>query len=291
MLAALAASPIVAGASARSRILFSSGRSIVSISPSGGHERVLYHARSPATVGSPSASKSGRRIAFLYRVNSNSGGPGPPRTVHKLFVARRNGSHRRLVRKFINLDVQSLQISPTGRRLVFSKQGRVSSSTQHVYTIRVDGHGLRRVSTSGADATDPQFSPSGRRVIFTKDGGSGRKGIAKVKLAGGSGHLIFRSSSASEPSYSPSGRQIAFVNAGGAALYHAWVMRSNGRRAHSLVHNASQQFNPDFSPGGGSLVYEEEHLPVVSFTLRTLRRDGSHRRVVNDGGNEPVWVR
>ena len=128
--------------------------------------------------------------------------------------------------------------------------------------------------------------------MFTKNGGGGhRTGIAKVRLSGGSGHIIFYSGSASQPSYSPDGRRIAFVNAGGAALYHAWVMRSNGHGAHVLVRNHSQQFNPGFSPSGRSLVFEQEHLPVVSWTLQTVRRDGSHRRVFFHGGNDPVWVR
>jgi Tol biopolymer transport system component len=287
----VAASPLASGAAARSRVLFTSGRSIVAISPRGHHERVLYHARYPARVSTPSESKSGRRIAFLYSVIANHGGPGPPVIIDKLYVAHRDGSHLRRVRKFRNRDVQSLQISPNGRRLLFSAQPSEASSTQHVYTVKVRGGGLRRVTHSDAAGTDPEFSPSGKRVIYTKNGPSGHNGIAKVKLSGGSGHMIFHSNSASEPSYSPDGRRIAFVNAGHSNLYHAWVMRSSGHRAHALIHNASQQFSPDFSPSGRSLVFAQERLPVVSWTLQTVHRNGSHRRVFQHGGIDPAWVR
>ncbi len=276
------------------RILYAnpSLRSIVSISPNGGDHRVLYHVGFPARVSSPSASKNGHRIAFLYSVNSNHGGPNPPRTVDKLFIARRDGSHRRLVRKFVNLDVESLAISPSGRRLVFSRQRTVANSTQHVYTVRASGHGLRLVTTGSSADTDPQFSPSGRKIVFTKEaGGRDHTGIATVRFTGGPGHLIYRSGSASEPSYSPDGQRIAFVRARPGVLYHAWLMRSNGRRAQPLVRNGSQQFNPCFSPSGRSLVYEQESLSPVRFTLHTVRRNGSHRKLLRHGGYDPVWVR
>ncbi len=294
VLAIAAGSPLVAGAAARSRVIYANSklRSIVSISPTGGHRRVLYHAMAHASVTSPSASRSGNRIAFLLSFNSNRGGPGPPRSVDKLFIARRDGSHRHLVHKLVDVDVESLALSPSGHRLVFSRQRSVADSTQQIYAVRASGHGLRRVTTSSAEATDPQFSPRGERIVFTKEGrGRNRTGIAKVRLSGGPGHLIYRSSSAFEPSYSPDGHQIAFVNARGSTLYHAWLMRSNGRRAHPLVRNGSQQFNPCFSPSGRSLVFEQESLSPVRFTLQTVRRNGSHRLVLRRGGYYPVWAR
>ncbi len=290
-LATGAALPALASAS---RILYAnpSLRSIVSISPTGGNHRVLYHAGFPARVSSPSASRNGHRIAFLYSVNSNRGGPNPPRIVDKLYIARRDGSHRRLVRKFVNLDVESLALSPSGRRLVFSRQRSVADSTQHIYTVRASGHGLRRVTTSSSADTDPQFSPGGKRIVFTKEGGGRHHtGIATVRFTGGPGHLIYRSGSASEPSYSPDGNRIAFVRARPGVLYHAWLMSANGHHAHPLVRNGSQQFNPCFSPSGRSLVYEQESLSPVRFTLHTVRRDGSHRSLLRHGGYDPVWVR
>ncbi|MFN8161757.1 MAG: hypothetical protein U0R52_12025 [Solirubrobacterales bacterium] len=285
-----AASPAVSPAAA-SHILYTTQKAIVSVSPQGGDRRVLFRLRGGGRVFSPSATRGGGRIAFLESVITNSGGPNPPRTADRLFVMRRDGSHLRLVRKFIDLDVQSLEISPNGRRLVFSKMDRVFDSTQFVYTVRVNGRGLRRLTRSRAAGTDPQFSPNGRRVVYTKGGGRHHDGIATVRLSGGRGHLIFRSSSASQPSYSPDGRRIAFVNAGPGGFYHAWIMRSRGGRAHALIHNRSQQFHPDFSPSGRSLVYEQERLPVVEWTIRTVRRDGSRVRVVLHHGNDPAWVR
>ena len=68
-------------------------------------------------------------------------------------------------------------------------------------------------------------------------------------------------------------------------------MRSNGRRAHPLIRNRSQQFNPSFSPSGRSLVFEQESFSPLRFTLQTVRRNGSHRMILRHGGHEPVWVR
>ena len=90
------------------------------------------------------------------------------------------------MRRFVDLDVESLAISPSGRRLVFSRQRSVSDSTQHLYSVRASGRGLRRVTTSSGAATDPQFSPSGKRIVFTKErqapqAGSPRSGSPEAR--------------------------------------------------------------------------------------------------------------
>src|SRR6195952_4974280 len=51
--------------------------------------------------------------------------------------------------------------SPDGRTIAFAREG-------HIYTVRPDGSGERRISTGDAIDSRPQISPNGRVVLFER---------------------------------------------------------------------------------------------------------------------------
>jgi dipeptidyl aminopeptidase/acylaminoacyl peptidase len=260
--AAWGASPLLGGAAA-SKVIFTNGPTLSRIAPTGGRSHVIYHAPSPGRLSSASAAAGGRRIAFLLS-------------------RREDGSHLQVVHQFTDLGLQTLDVSDAGERLVFDRQHSVASSTTEVWTIRSNGRGLHRVAVGG----EPQFAPGGDRIVFVED-----DGIFGARLAGGRRHLIRAARGAGGPAYSPNGDQIAFSKAGPGNLYRLWVMDSNGRHAHNVVHGDSQQFNPDFAPSGRFLVYWNEVFNPFDTGIFTVRLDGSHQKLLSPKGDDPEWTR
>ncbi|HET7293397.1 MAG TPA: LpqB family beta-propeller domain-containing protein, partial [Vicinamibacteria bacterium] len=62
---------------------------------------------------------------------------------------------------------RALSVSPDGQSIAFFSQ---RESTTQVWTMRIDGSGLRRVS-AGKPAFAPSWSPDGRRIAAGSDGG------------------------------------------------------------------------------------------------------------------------
>jgi Tol biopolymer transport system component len=87
------------------------------------------------------------------------------------------------------------------------------------------------------------------------------------------------------PAFSPRGRWLAFNDA-----TRIWVKRANGRgRPRALTRPASSagDLNPDWSPGGRSIVFERGHSDAPDEIRILRRRTGSSRRLTT--GADPAW--
>jgi Tol biopolymer transport system component len=118
---------------------------------------------------------------------------------------------------------------PNGRRLVVSK---FRGDRIGVYSIRLDGRGLRFL----ANGNEPAVSPNGRRLAFVRIVGESRF----VFVAGANGsrpHRLTHGTTAPEedPAWSPDGRWIAFertIDPGSLQpRVEIVVSRSNGKSA------------------------------------------------------------
>ena len=99
--------------------------------------------------------------------------------------------------------------SPDGRRIVF--QGDLlEPGNQDVYTIRVDGRSLRRLTSHPGFDGNPHYSPNGRSIAFTSD----RTGNSDVFVMRKNGtnirQLTDHPGEDGGPCYSPDGKFIAF---------------------------------------------------------------------------------
>lgn len=123
-----------------------------------------------------------------------------------------------------------------------------------LYTIRVDGSGLRRLTTAPAWDGDPDYSPDGKRIsfsIYTDDGGAdiytiGVDGRGQRRLTSGQGanfHSV----------YSPDSRFIAFASDRDSAPSNLhsdiFVMPANGTQQTNLTKTRSvDEFDADWRP-------------------------------------------
>jgi hypothetical protein len=83
--------------------------------------------------------------------------------------------------------------------------------TRHLYAIRPDGCGLRRVTTEPDDETEPVFSPDASRIAFTSARGTNGSQIFVLTLATGVVRQVTSvMGGAKHPAWSPDGKLLAF---------------------------------------------------------------------------------
>jgi hypothetical protein len=134
--------------------------------------------------------------------------------------------------------------SPNGRRLVFDAGVRLG-------LIGAGGAGLRLLPRVTTNDGDPAFSPDGRRIVFTGVNDRGGTDLFVYRL----GSMFVRSivQDAGEPAWS-SRNVIAYVRDG-----NIYVSNRKGARRRFVTSGVS----PDWSPGGGRLVFVRPSLNLV----------------------------
>jgi hypothetical protein len=190
------------------RIVFDAGARLAVVRADG--ETIRFLAAITANDGEPAFSPNGRRLVF-------SGAAAPDRAPDVFTIDLRTGATRRIaagaaqpawsVRGVIAY-VQDGAIwlrrpdgpprrltegmqpdwSPSGRRLVFVR--RVGHGA-HLFVIRPDGRGLRRIRPRGDGRFDglvasPVWSPSGRRIAYYDE----EDGIRTIRPDGGGWRIV-----------------------------------------------------------------------------------------------------
>lgn len=154
--------------------------------------------------------------------------------------------------------------TPDGRRIVFFRRpGRAvalesrAEGSGRLFSIRVDGSGLKALKGVGEDGSSYDISPDGGRLLFFRiQGGNTIEEVTTTawtqRLRGGRPSLLV--SNASYPTFSPAGGSVAYSNHEGL-----WMLRADGRGAPTLLVDA-KNFN-DYRPGS-SLVIQPAWQPL-----------------------------
>ncbi|MEK8144449.1 hypothetical protein NKH18_29870 [Streptomyces sp. M10(2022)] len=123
----------------------------------------------------------------------------------QVYVRGADGGVRRLT---TGLDAAHPELSVDGRTVVFdsSEAGAGDGAQRDLWSVGVDGSGLRRLTDTPADETHPTLSPDGTRIAYASDGGPepGTQ-IYERALSGGPVTCISDSAEgdASEPEWNP----------------------------------------------------------------------------------------
>lgn len=122
-----------------------------------------------AEEGEPAWSPDGEWIAYVRRT--------PGTAARELWLMRSDGSERRGLTSQ-NATVATPAWSPDSTRIVFASDRE--DEIYKLFTIGLDGTGLRSIAPTARDNFEPSWSPDGDTIAFFEDGA-----IFKVELGGG----------------------------------------------------------------------------------------------------------
>jgi tricorn protease-like protein len=139
--------------------------------------------------------------------------------------------------------------SADGRTIAFAREG-------HIYTVRPDGSGERRITSGDALDSRPQVSPNGRVVLFERrTEESGPAHLYTVAVGGGTAKELAPDTAEDlEARFSPDGTKIVFVRraeAGNRVNADLYSVRPNGTGLTRLTSTTRiDEFDPRYFAGG-----------------------------------------
>ena len=189
--------------------------------------------------------------------------------------------------------------SPDGKSLVGNAKME-GDRAHHVYTVNLDGSGLRRINDRGADACSFYF-PDGKRLVWTStrdhpelppgsfsDPNDYPQG-AELYTSRLDGTDVRRLTSNTvydaEVSVSPDGQWILFTRQTGDRL-DLWRMKADGSDERRVTDTPEWQEGGSFYlPDGETVLFrawkKEDQAPRgMPMTIFTIRHDGTRRRQV-----------
>jgi Tol biopolymer transport system component len=180
--------------------------------------------------------------------------------------------------------------SPDGRLIAFASR---RDGPSHIFVMRANGSGTRRLTSSSAADENPTWSPDGSRIAFAR----GSPGDIYVMHADGSGAHRLGNDFAEEgdPAWSPNGRWIAFSRrTPGTTAREIWLVHPDGSGRRRLTHLSALSQAPAWSPDGTQIAFSSETTAGSDdIEIFTVGLSGTRPRrltsSVSTGAYEPSW--
>jgi Tol biopolymer transport system component len=159
--------------------------------------------------------------------------------------------------------------SPDGGRLAFTSRG-------DVYTVAVDGRGVRRVTTDGTNSA-PAWSPNGRAIAFVHAGS-----LVTVRPDGSRRTVL--AAHVLSADWEPDGRQLVAVRRSGADA-ELWVLDATGRAVRRLT-SGQLDLAARWSPDGRRVAFVRDG---DVWTINTTGGDLQRVTASGDVGAALAW--
>lgn len=247
----------------------SSASQVWSVRPDGAGRRQLTHVPAPAQAGGPDVSPDGKRVLYVSSV------AGP----FQVWVMRADGTGQRRVVRDPQHDAFVPRWSPDGTHLLFTRCiSPFGFSECTIATARLDGSGLRDLTSRHWLDFSAAYSPDGTKIAFSGDRGGYSSAVYRMPAAGGRLHRLTPvAQEAFWPDYRLDGRQILFGDNADRPLTNLWTMRPDGTHPKQITHFTGRDQNLAFarySPDGRQVV--ADLFDGTTDWLVTMNSDGSN---------------
>jgi TolB protein len=190
--------------------------------------------------------------------------------------------------------------SPDGTRLVVARRTVLGVD---LFSVRVDGRGLRRLTRTPATENEPEWSPDGRLIAYVREAPGGSAHVFALRPDGrGVRRVTSGPVEDSSPTWSPNSRELAFVrNDEALGTSRVFVTTLDKKRIRPLVSEleldpgATFEGGPAWAPDGKHVIFVRgarlySDLYVASTDGRYLRRvtDNAIQQVTD---RQPSWQR
>jgi TolB protein len=245
----------------------------------------------------PQASAHGDRAVF-----TSTDRPSQTKGISAIYVQHlrgtgdvQGGGARRIVGGQHGFTAREATFAPSGRRILFVG----STGGGDIYSVRLDGGGLHRITHGPARDAAPSFSPRGRQIIFQRTpAGASSAHVFSARPDGSRPRDLTPdlggAGTASDPDFSPDGRTIAFATALGSQS-RLWTMRADGSHRRALAVPAAGGYSlaePAFSPSGNWLLAVAARADELRLIRVPMTGSGQPRLLPPEfSGDSPVWAR
>lgn len=222
----------------------------------------------------PSYSPDGSQIVYV----ANSG------PTKQLFVADFLGREPRQVTQFTSGEVGAPTWSPDGTALAFA--ATLDTTSYEIYTIKIDGSALTRITDNKVDDLDPSWSPDGTQLVWASDiiGRRAFQIVARTLSQTAVRQLTESSGSNLSPAFSPDGSSILFSSTRDRNA-DVYIMRADGtdERLISFDSDAENRY-PSWSSDGAFIVFTSTRNGGVE-NIFVMRPDGKNiEQITNEVG-------
>jgi len=157
----------------------------------------------------------------------------------------------------------------------------VQFNTEQLYSVRLDGSPVRRLTTDLAINFQAVESPDGRRLAFTR-GSEGRSDIFVMNRDGsGLRNLTHTRLDDYDPMWSPDGRRIAFTSRR-TGDDEAYVVNADGSNVRRVTRSRGDDENPTWLPDGQRLVISSARAGKLAQIYVVRISDGNAVRLTHE---------
>jgi len=174
-------------------------------------------------------------------------------------------------------------------RILFTS-ARADSAFEQLYTVGLDGSGLRQVTSGHADHERAAVSPDGSKALLAALGGTEPNGIFLLNIDGSNPRPVLLGA---DYVWSPDGARVASLFLGDNMVSALAVSNPDGTGRIDLAADQNNNLHPSWSPGGTKLTYQKLRLDINSTPhIYVVNADGSGTKALTDGTSTdelPAW--